>query len=199
MPGSHSVSKEAGMRSQFVYGDWGDNLVFMRSDDARELAHLFQILGSVSTWEALRKEVSRGRYLEILERSDEECVGRMAFEDFYITDDSGRLTRSAKEESEARRVFDRMKGSAHAGVAEFSPDMIYGYQDGDWPEWPAQDMEGWVPESVQEAFGSIVDTMLGGSYLRLDPKREGEIISAMARAGFDCSRDDDLTRSACGA
>jgi hypothetical protein len=188
------------MRSQLVYGDWGDNLVFMRSGDARELAHLFQILQSVTTWEALRKEVSRERYLEIIERSDEEWVERIAFEDFYIADDSGRLTRCAKEESEARRVFDRMKGAKkHAGVAEFRPDMIYGFQDRDWPEWPAQDMKGWVPESVQEAFGSIVDTTLGGSYLWLDPQREDEILCAMARIGFDCMRDDSLIQSAGGA
>jgi hypothetical protein len=40
----------------------------------------------------------------------------------------------------------------------FDADMIPGYADGDWPEWPAQQMLQWMPPEAW-AYGSVEDSL----------------------------------------
>ncbi len=39
-------------------------------------------------------------------------------------------------------------------AASFEPGMIPGFDDGDWPAFPAQDMLAWLPADVQERYGA---------------------------------------------
>ena len=110
-----------------------------------------------------------------------------------------RLVANVEEERVARRVYEQMGvAEQHAGDEAFDANTIWGYQDGDWPEWPAQDMIQWVPESVQQQFGSVVDSTLNGSYLMFDPEQEIELVAAMDELGFTCRRDDVLIEAANG-
>lgn len=85
-------------------------------------------------------------------------------------------------------------------VAEkgFDAEDIPGHADGDWPDWPQGNMEHWVPQEVQNEFGSMKPTAVSGDFLQLDPLDEDEIVSAMREHGYDCVRDEDLVWEASG-
>lgn len=72
---------------------------------------------------------------------------------------------------------------------------VPGWDDGDWPEWPAQLMLDWVPESVR-ALGAEGETRLSGEYLELLPGRVDEVVAAMEAAGYSMERDDELVERA---
>jgi hypothetical protein len=48
---------------------------------------------------------------------------------------------------------------------------IPGFCDGDWPNWTAQGMLGWIPKSIQEKYGRQISSTLNGPFLRLEPQR----------------------------
>src|SRR5262245_114249 len=80
----------------------------------------------------------------------------------------------------------------------FDPEDIWGYCDGDWPGWPAQEMLEWMPLPVREAFGTYEASVINGSYLSLDPRQETAIVTALRVEGYYCTRDDTLVRLASG-
>jgi hypothetical protein len=72
--------------------------------------------------------------------------------------------------------------------------------DGDYPEWAAQEMLGWLPREILEApYSTVLPSFLNGPCLRLDPTAEAQIVEALRAAGFRCTRDDALVWRACGA
>ena len=81
---------------------------------------------------------------------------------------------------------------------EDEPYVIGLMDDGDWPEWPAQQMLGWVPSTIAEEFGRVGATWISGDMLALDAARETEIVAAFTSAGFSCQRDDELVLRASG-
>ncbi len=84
---------------------------------------------------------------------------------------------------------------------EPAPDTLFeapGMDDGDYPDWPAQDALGWVPQDIQRQFGRVVSSTHNGEYLELASKHEEPIITAFAEHGFRCTRDDGLVRRAHG-
>lgn len=83
--------------------------------------------------------------------------------------------------------------------AKFQAELLPGYCDGDWPDWAEQKMLEWVPRSIIEKFGTMMQTAINGSYPLLDVSRKDEIVAAMRAAGFECREDEKLVMSVCGA
>lgn len=80
----------------------------------------------------------------------------------------------------------------------FDPMSISGLGDGDWPDWPAQQMLRWVPVEVQAKFGRSASSTLNGAFLSLKAADLAEIMNAMEALGYVCRRDDDLVARAHG-
>ncbi len=80
----------------------------------------------------------------------------------------------------------------------FDTDMLPGLSDGDWPDWPEQKMMQWLPREIWTKFGRVESSVLNGPFLILDLHRRSEILTALARAGFDCILDEKLVLKACG-
>jgi hypothetical protein len=80
----------------------------------------------------------------------------------------------------------------------FAADAVPGYIDGDWPEWPAQQMLDWMPQDIQDRFGDVGSSMVSGDSLYIDPASERDVVAALQNAGYVCSRDDKLVARASG-
>lgn len=78
------------------------------------------------------------------------------------------------------------------------PDDIVGYNDGDWPAWPAAEMLEWLPQSIEDAYGHSTFTALRQDFLQLDSGRSDEIIAALVTEGFTVTEDVDLVIAASG-
>ena len=74
----------------------------------------------------------------------------------------------------------------------------FGYSDGDIPGWPAAEMLDWMPTAVQAQYGRREPTTISGDYLALPGDAVDAIASALARRGYQCTRDDDLVTRASG-
>ena len=83
-------------------------------------------------------------------------------------------------------------------AAPFVPEHIWGYSDGDWPGWPAQEMLVWMPSPVQQAFGTQDRSVVSGPCLVLKARRETAIVAALHAQGYRCKRDNTLVRLASG-
>lgn len=94
--------------------------------------------------------------------------------------------------------YDEEAGQLPQDADPFDADSIPGYGDRDWPTWAAQAMLEWVPQDVQDRFGSAAGTTLSGDYLYLPEEKADEIAQAMQEHGYPCVRDDDLVTSAEG-
>lgn len=82
--------------------------------------------------------------------------------------------------------------------AAFSSEDIPGYGDGDWPEWLQQNMLSWVPEDVQERFGSVEASRISGDALIIYAEKGEDVAAALEAQGFTCTRDDAAVREAAG-
>lgn len=103
-------------------------------------------------------------------------------------------------EAMPRRHYDEaiaQLGEEPAASEEFASDQIPGLSEGDWPEWPAQEMLNWMPAQAQ-ALGSVEDSTLNGSFLALDPQKAEEVVSAVEEVGYKCFEDDLLVQEASG-
>ncbi len=75
--------------------------------------------------------------------------------------------------------------------------MIPGFEDGDYPEWPAQEMLDWMPEEASR-FGEYTNSVLNGPFLVIPPDKESAIVDALEAAGYTCERNDPLVQTASG-
>ena len=100
-----------------------------------------------------------------------------------------------------QEILDRL---AEAEIAPPAPDapfdrnLIPGHIDGDWPEWPAEQMLGWMPAELIARFGRSGTGGAGGEYLEFAPRHESALSAALEAAGWTCVKDDDLVNAACG-
>ena len=94
--------------------------------------------------------------------------------------------------------FDAGEVDVPADDEPYDLDAVPGHADGNWPAWPARDMLRDVPASVREKFGRTEDSVHSGSYLHLDAADEDEILEALRRHGWTCTRDDVLVSKASG-
>lgn len=77
-------------------------------------------------------------------------------------------------------------------------DVVPGFADGDWPEWPAKLMLDWMPSDIAERYGHREDTTISGQYLAIDPKFEQEVVAAVEKNGWVCTKDEALVCQASG-
>ena len=76
--------------------------------------------------------------------------------------------------------------------------LPFGYHDGDWPDWPEQLMENWLPRRICAEYGKREGTLLNGEFLILDVTRAEDIVQALECEGFRLHCDQRLIRRACG-
>lgn len=155
--------------TELAYGNIADNLVFIPKEEALEMARLHEALQTATTWGQFRSRAPEDGYRDALERLTEN------------------------EEKEKGEEMEEPNPEAR-----FDAERIGGFGDGDWPGWPAQQMEYWVPDEVQDRFGSMKPTAISGDFLDLPPENEAEIVAAMERHGYKCLKDEDLVWKASG-
>lgn len=100
-------------------------------------------------------------------------------------------------------LFGEYDGEVGEGVPRddepFPGTDIPSINDGDYPEWPAQQMLQWIPRHILDSDYSEVQTSaLNGDFLVLDPAREAEVVAAFQSAGFLTTRDEELVLRAAG-
>lgn len=79
----------------------------------------------------------------------------------------------------------------------FSKDALPGYVDGDWPEWPQQEMLEWMPAAVK-AFGRVEDSAFNGPFLVIDEAKLWEVLAGLQRHGYTCAPAQAVVEYACG-
>jgi len=80
----------------------------------------------------------------------------------------------------------------------FESDQIPGYADGDWPEWPAQEMLDWMPEELQQRYGTVKDSIFNGTFLEIKPEQKQAIVADLEALGYTCVEDDQTIAKAHG-
>ncbi len=79
-----------------------------------------------------------------------------------------------------------------ADEVTFDPNVIPGFQDGDFLDFPQQLMLDFVPEAAQKRFGRVVESVLNGPMLLFDADKEEGVVTALTSQGFTCKRDEGL-------
>ena len=95
------------------------------------------------------------------------------------------------------KIPSRYEGQERPGLVpkdgdKFDPDLVPGFNDGEYPRWMAQEMNSLLPKEILKRFGSEQNTMLNGSYWHLDPDQTPEILAALYRRGFALRERKDL-------
>ncbi len=162
-------------RTRLVYGEIQDGLVFIDEGEAHDLVQLHRALGKARTWGEFKAQAPSHWYEDAVERLKEQLLDE-------IEDEKN----DAYEEPGAEQRFDAAD--------------IPGHVDGEWPGFAHVSMGNWVPDEVQDEFGSMTHSWsLDAIYwIVLAPDKEDQIVSAMQRYGYDCVRDDDLVWEANG-
>ncbi len=162
-------------RARLVYGDVQDGLVFIDEEEAHDLVQLHRALDRARTWGEFRAQAPSHWYDSAVERLKEQWLDE-------IEDDED----------------DAYEGPA--AEQEFDAARIPGHTDGEWPTYPHVSMGSWVPDEVQDRFGSMTHSWGPDQsyWIVLAPEEEDQIVAAMREHGYDCVRDDDLVWEACG-
>lgn len=103
----------------------------------------------------------------------------------------GELRRALPPDRFLEAVAQDLGGELPADQEGFDPSSLGAYQDGDWPEWPAQLQIEWMPADVR-ALGELEDTVFNGPVLKFAPERQEEIVHALWRHGFSVSSAQQL-------
>src|SRR5919107_6311312 len=122
---------EQARQDDIVYGEVTDSLVFIPKEEAIELGQVYKALRTANTWGEFKERSPTDKYKEAVE---------FAWE---VLEEEGAVSENNKEPD---------------AEAEFDPDHHLGYENMDWPSWPAQNMLDWVPEEIQTRFGSSKPT-----------------------------------------
>lgn len=102
---------------------------------------------------------------------------------------------SPKRYAEILKYMEDLPGDSEPFGADIAPGVV----EGDYPEWPAQEMLRWVPEDiVRQDYSKTASSHLNGSFLVLDPDREDQIVTDFVAAGFRCTRNQTLVAAASG-
>ena len=77
-------------------------------------------------------------------------------------------------------------------------ELLPGFTEGNWQDWPEQKMLDWLPAEICRQYGEIESSVLNGPFVRFDPSRTPNILEALERSGFHLRLDEKLVRTACG-
>jgi HEAT repeat protein len=145
------------------------NLVFGEIGDSLLFIPRTKALEQASLWHALRSSSTWGEFRSLVSAKRFDEVVDLCREDPPLDDDP------------------------------FPGESIPAVGDGDYPEWPAQEMLKWVPqEIINGPYGRTEDSVLNGQFLVLDPRGKDELLAAFSSAGFRCTEDQDLVLRAAG-
>jgi hypothetical protein len=178
---------------EVVYSEIDDYLVFIPKELAAELWACHQALRSSKTWRELRARISAAEYRKLIEPMD-DAADFQAYARERLENDPGLTLDEVRSEYLDLPIGERLPEDDDP----FSQDDVPWTYDGDWPEWPAQEMLDWVPASIQEQYGSIEPSHLSGECLTFDPDDEDRLLFAFRRLGYRCMRDDELVRRSSG-
>lgn len=187
------MTEQPGVKD-LIYGERGGALVFMPRHLAVELKSLWDALHSSKTWGELKRRIGVERYAEIL---------TPYFENFY--DNLNSDTDLTREQAMER--FESLKNQKEIEIGDRAPDgsdafnigMVHGLDDGDWPEWPAQEMLNWVPHEIQSRFGHVATSVFNGDFLKFEVAREAAIVDAFHSLGYHCEKNQALIDQASGS
>jgi hypothetical protein len=153
---------------EIVYGALESGAVYIPRRYAEGLASLRTALAS-STWGELRRALSPDAIDSIRERISDLEPDADGVEPVVPTDDE-----------------------------RFTPEVIWGFADGDWPAWPAQRMLDWVPVDIWQRYGQESDSVFNGEFLEVPTESIDAMADALRATGFVLTRDDSLVASASG-
>lgn len=72
----------------------------------------------------------------------------------------------------------------------FDASDLYGWDEGDYPDWPQARALDWVPQGIIDALGRRVETMWDGPYLEIPHEHERQLVSMFEARGAKIERDD---------
>lgn len=203
LPSSPGLSSSGATATAVVYGAWGEGLVFLYRDHAEDLALLHQVLYEAKIWGDLWSRLPRARFQEIWE-TIESNEDRRDFWDYweelkeeeFYGDDPTRVSLV-----EGQRRYRELPVDERHPIADdpFDAHAIWGFGEGDYPEWPARGMLSWIPEEIQGRYGEVRSSVHNGEFLVLDPGSEAMIVASLAPHGFNCLLDQALIERAHGA
>lgn len=179
---------------QIVYGCVNDGLVFIPMTQAERLARIYAAMESARTWGEFRRMLPDGVYSEIIEIMTENGRGFDEFYSYWLDDHLDGTRDEAFREYQGLPFHERLPDERDP----FDSADIPGLCDGDWPDWPAQEMLNWVPTVIQKTYGQRLDSMLNGPLLTFRTEDEKAIVEAFVELGYRCRRDDRFVRRACG-
>jgi hypothetical protein len=154
---------------EVVYGSYMEYLIIIPKNQALEWAQLRRGLKCARTFGEFKSMVTLERY--------EEVVRLYAFDDL-----------EPEQENNGYEPDDSFP---------FDTRYIWGYHDGDWPEWWQQEWQKWLPGKVQQ-YGMMQLSRLNGWFLYLPLVREADIIAMLEHYGYTCTRDEKLAGQAIG-
>jgi len=176
-----------------LYGQVDKCLVFIPVHKAEQLRGIYAALNAAKTWGELRKKLPDGVYADILNNMIED----RGFESFYlywIEEHSEGTRDQAFAIYQALAFSERLPNENDV----FDSATIPGFCDGDWPDWPQQEMLNWVPTVIQKTYGQRVDSTFNGPFLTFRTEDEKAIVEVFTELGYRCQKDDRLVRQACG-
>lgn len=167
---SHEPVVSAAARNsgvELIYGDGGEGLVFLERGYAEDIAMFREALFRASTWGELRERVPQQRYEETVEQW-----------------------------MESKREDEEMQIPPPSAEDPFVSSEIWGYEDGDWPEFAPRMMDVWLAEEIIQQYGGYVYPTLNAEYPLIDSENEQKIVSLLETEGYTCTRDDELAWNA---
>lgn len=66
----------------------------------------------------------------------------------------------------------------------FDSADIPGFCDGDWPDWPQQEMLNWVPKVIQKTYGQRLDSTFNWPFLTFRTEDENAIVETFTELGY---------------
>lgn len=161
---------------QLVYGDGGEGLVFLERGYAVDIRDFRNALDKAATWGELKSTVGEERYEETVDRWIESERDRLIAQD-ELKDEDPEVTPPGPDDP-------------------FDAEEIWGYADGDWPEFAPRMMATWVDKEILKEHGYYVFPTLNAEYPVIDTHNEGKVVSLLEEQGYTCVRDDDLVWNA---
>jgi hypothetical protein len=186
-----------------VYGDTmqghGGDLQFLPRADALERAEIMEAYNQATTWGDLRRRLPPRVYEVVLSKMNPDYPTLEAFAEEYREEEPQATDDDVEGAYAALKAGERMpQDDDPFDTAYFDEDAGGVFVMGHWYEWPQQEMLDWVPQHIQQAFGTKSYSTASGPCLVFDPKDERELVRAFEAAGYRCERDQQLVDRATG-
>ncbi len=169
------------------------NLVFIPLEIAASLAAVHRAMKAAS-WGEFKALMPAERLLPLMSTM-REVYGWQSFDEYY---EECRADGTRSERESLWLAWCASRERAPLDDDDFHSEQIPGYCDGDWPDWPEQEMLRWLPREICTEFGHTEDSVFNGPFLQLDVARAPDILAALERAGYVCVWEEELVRRACG-